>query len=286
MKRIGSMAVAVAMVAALLAPAAFGAALAAPRDTPQRAGDAISLGVYTGTTIYAGALVAVNSSGYAVNGSDAASIHAVGCAAATVVNTGASGAKTIKILQGVFRYGNGDTVSDANIGATAYIVDNATVSATNTGSNAAIAGTVVDVDDDGVWVLIRHLDRTAGSFTTLAASGGSTLAAVTASGAAALNGGITADSSKFKVADTTGDTYVDGTFTAKGAVVCSNTVAVTGAATLTGGAISPTVAISAAKVGVYTNSALAGWFQQSGTALQYVTIGYVTNAVDADVTSP
>lgn len=51
---------------------------------------------------------------------------------------------------------------------------------------------------------------------------------VTVTGAAAFNGGITADSTKFTVADTTGNTYIDGTLIVSGAVTGSNTVAATG----------------------------------------------------------
>jgi len=62
-----------------------------------------------------------------------------------------------------------------------------------------------------------------GAFTTLAASGATTLSdALTVTGATALNGGLTMDTNKFTVADTTGNTAIAGT------------LAVTGATTMTG----------------------------------------------------
>lgn len=237
-------------------------ALSANRDTPTRSLEKLAIGVYTGSVIYAGALVAVNSSGYAVAASDAASIQVIGCAAEKVDETGkASGTDNITILMGTFRYKNGDTVTDANIGDICYVVDDQTVSVTNSGSNAAIAGIVADVDSDGVWVLTRHIDRTAGSFTTLAASGAATLSSTLAvssgatlsstlgvNGVSSLHGTTIAGN-----ATVTTNLTVSGTANIAGATTLSNTLAVAGASTITG-AGTFAAGVNVAGASTYSNS--------------------------------
>ncbi len=48
-----------------------------------------------------------------------------------------------------------DLVARTHIGGNCYIVDDVTVAATHGGNTRSIAGRVVDVDDDGVWVAFR-----------------------------------------------------------------------------------------------------------------------------------
>ncbi|MCY1460857.1 hypothetical protein D9M71_784510 [compost metagenome] len=48
----------------------------------------------------------------------------------------------------------GDEITRADIGATAYIVDDQTVAKTDGTSTRSVAGTIRDVDSDGVWVEI------------------------------------------------------------------------------------------------------------------------------------
>ena len=163
----------IVLVFLVIAGTADAAALTAARNTPTRAGKAINLVVTNGLTIYAGAMVAVAGNGEAINAADAAGIQIVGRANETVDNT--SDGESIEVGVGIFGWVNSDTVSDADIGSIAYVVDNQTVSVTNSGSNSAIAVIVTDVDDSYVWVSTFHIDRTAGSFSTLTVSGASTL---------------------------------------------------------------------------------------------------------------
>lgn len=132
-------------------------ALTADRDTPERAGVDFSFPVAAATKIYAGALVALNAAGDAVPGATATTLTAVGRADEQVDNTGAAGAKTVAVRKGVFRFDNsaaGDAITKAEIGDSAYIVDDETVAGTDGTGTRSVAGTIVDVDADGVWVEI------------------------------------------------------------------------------------------------------------------------------------
>ena len=117
------------------------------RDTPEIANGAkvIAVPVKGGTTIYQGALVALDASGYAIPGKKAESLTAVGRAEETVTNTGADG---------VFVFDNTATsankITAAHVLKPCYMEDDHTVTALATG--ASVAGTVIRVDDEGVAV--------------------------------------------------------------------------------------------------------------------------------------
>jgi hypothetical protein len=105
--------------------------------------------------IYAGSLVARDAAGNAIPGATAVGILGAGRAAETVDNAlGLAGAKTVEVEKGVFRFDNlaADLVTIADIGNPCYIVDDQTVAATDGGATRSIAGTVFDVDAQGVWV--------------------------------------------------------------------------------------------------------------------------------------
>lgn len=110
--------------------------------------------VAASTKIYAGALVVLNSSGYAENATAAASKTAVGVCTETVDNTGANGAKEVKVCKGIYKFANksGDLLTIAQTETSAYIEDNDTVRLTS-GSTSA-AGKVERVESDGVFVRV------------------------------------------------------------------------------------------------------------------------------------
>lgn len=128
------------------------------RNTPRRDGDQYSFSVAASTKIPAGVIVTADSTGYAANGRTDTSVSQVclGVSAALADNTsGAAGATLVPVERGVFRFGNSastDLIAIANIGSTAYIVDNQTVAKTNGSSTRVAAGLIVDVDADGVWI--------------------------------------------------------------------------------------------------------------------------------------
>lgn len=126
------------------------------RNTPRRLGEHYSHGVATNVKIYAGAIVMLNATGYATPGATATGQICVGRAGEQVDNTGgADNAVSVTVTTGVFKFKNsaaGDLIGIANIGDDCYIVDDETVAATNGTATRSVAGKVVGVDSDGVWV--------------------------------------------------------------------------------------------------------------------------------------
>jgi hypothetical protein len=188
----------VGLIAAIaVASLAFGAALTAERNTPSRAGTAIEVGVKTNTIVYAGSLVAIDiSTGYLVPAADTNNLVVIGRCVKTVDNrtnasgAGASGALKAQVERGVFQWGNSTGVTDADIGAFAFVKDDNSVDDTAT-DHSVIAGVIVDVDGGGVWVDTYNVPGAASSVTTLAASGNATVGGTLAvTGAATLTGGI------------------------------------------------------------------------------------------------
>lgn len=132
------------------------AALTAERDTPERDGSTLSL-TQGSNTIWAGSIVAVNSSGLAVPGAATVGLTGVGRAERTSVNTGADylSTRTIRVKRGIFRWASAtNAITAASINAAAFIVDDQTVGRAAESTNAAL-GRIVDVDTSGVWVDTR-----------------------------------------------------------------------------------------------------------------------------------
>lgn len=131
-------------------------ALSADRNTPMRDGSILNLPVAAAKKIFAGALVARDASGNATPGAVATTLRGVGRAEAHADNTGGTaGAISVDIRKGIFRFDNsasGDLITNADIGADCFIVDDHTVAKTNGTSTRSVAGRVFDVDANGVWV--------------------------------------------------------------------------------------------------------------------------------------
>lgn len=132
-------------------------ALATARNTQERTGVVFDFPVAATTKIYQGSIVALNA-GYAAPGATATGRIAIGRAEETADNTsGSAGAIKVRVKRGVFKYGNsssGDQIAQADVGADCYIVDDQTVAKTNGSSSRSVAGKIVGVDSDGVWVQI------------------------------------------------------------------------------------------------------------------------------------
>ena len=126
------------------------------RNTPFRDGGVVRHPVAAAVKIFAGALVVLDA-GFAAPGSAATGLVAVGRAEHQVDNSaGGDGDAFVDVRHGVFRFDNleADLVDRTHIGASCYVVDDATVAATHATNTRSVAGRVVDVDDDGVWVEI------------------------------------------------------------------------------------------------------------------------------------
>lgn len=259
--RFAVLAALVGMVAIVMSTSqALATATATERDTPARTGSSIVL-TQGSNIVYAGTLVCVNSAGLVEHATDAASKKVIGRAEVTQDNTGSSysATRTIKVGRGIFRWVNGDSFTDANIGDLAYVEDNQTVQTGASASQDIIAGVIIDVDADGVWVDTHDIgSQGAGSVTTLAASGAATLGSTLS---------------------------VAGTATLSGAATVGTTLDVTGAQTV-GGALGVTGAttLSTVQATQYRLDGATNYFDiVSGTQLVFV-CGAVTNVVDADIT--
>lgn len=143
-------------------------ALAAARNT-QILGEGgtpklTSYPVLNAVKIYKGSIVVITSAGYAKPGVSAASLKTVGIALETVDNTdGSAGDVDVQVYQAVGCFSqNGAAFDISDVGGLCYVYDDATV--TQDSTSRSIAGTVYDVDDNGVWVymgLAAPVDGTA-----------------------------------------------------------------------------------------------------------------------------
>lgn len=127
------------------------------RNTAQRSGDSRNFPVKAGTTVYAGAMVAIDATGVLVPASATATLKIVGRNERRIVNSGADGAMQADVKTGIFRFANStatDAITLADIGASAYAVDDQTVAKTSNSAARPVAGTIFDVDDQGVWIKI------------------------------------------------------------------------------------------------------------------------------------
>ncbi len=175
-------------------------ALTKNRDTREIAGALVRLTVKTGATIYAGALVAVDSTGYAVPASDAVGLKVVGRA-----EHQAAAGQPVMVKRGVFLYNNktGDKVTAAHIGGYCYAADDETVQGT-ANTNEVVAGIVRGVTADGVYV------DTEWNAAAAAATAGTTAAA--AAIAAAGNARLVTAPAAANSTGVKGDIAVDGTY--------------------------------------------------------------------------
>lgn len=120
------------------------AAATAAREDYQSPGDRLSLPVKGSTTIYAGTLVSVNSSGYALPSADTASTTFMGVAMETIANSGSDGAKEVVVAcEGTFQVNYTGTATQASVGTLAYASDDNTVAAAATTTNDILVGKVV-----------------------------------------------------------------------------------------------------------------------------------------------
>lgn len=136
-----------------VAPLRLCAATAA-RDTQVRDAVIASYPVAASTTLYLGTMIALDSSGNAVNAADTAGLRVVGRAEQSVDNSaGIAGALTVNVRRGCFKWANSGTqaVTAAYKDKLVYAEDNQTVAISTT--NKVVAGRVIEVaSDGGIWV--------------------------------------------------------------------------------------------------------------------------------------
>ncbi len=128
------------------------------RQLAYRDGNTAGFSVAASTTIYAGTMIELNTSGYAVPATAGANKYYVGIALHDVDNSqGPSGASTVVVRQwGTVLLLNSSTnlISQANTGGYAYLVDDQTVDTIPTSRTPV--GRIEAVDAEGVWVRLGH----------------------------------------------------------------------------------------------------------------------------------
>jgi hypothetical protein len=129
-------------------------ALTYDRNTPEKEGVYRVLPVAANTLIYTGALVVLNTDGFAMPGTSGPDLVAVGRAERRVENaTDEPGTVSVRVKRGVFAYTNDGTVTAAHIGKECCVRDDQTVCAPGA-EGRSIAGTVFDLEEGQVWVEI------------------------------------------------------------------------------------------------------------------------------------
>jgi len=134
-------------------------ALTEVRDTREIAAGGVhytrEFTVASGSTVYAGAITAVNSSGKAIPATSQGAITVVGRAE----NTATAG-ETVKTRSGMFLYNpvSSGAIAVTDLNKTCYVADDQTVTLTS-GSSAVIAGVVRDVTAGGIVIEIGNGPR-------------------------------------------------------------------------------------------------------------------------------
>ena len=134
------------------------AALTKARATKRYAGTTgvlLSYGVAASTTIYAGALVALNAAGHAVPAADTAGLKVVGVAEETVKSGTTAGGDKVLVRRGaVYAFENAagaNALAAGDLATVCYVADDQTVQDTGA-ANDVKAGVLLNLDDDGAWV--------------------------------------------------------------------------------------------------------------------------------------
>lgn len=138
-------------------------ALSQDRNAPHKnEGDTFAVPLAADAVAYSGALVCRDTAdaGLGKPGAASTTLKPIGVALSRVDNTGgADGAISVTVRRGTFRFKNSaaaDAIAEADIGGTAYIVDDETVAKTNGTNTRSAAGRIEDVDATGVWVRVGY----------------------------------------------------------------------------------------------------------------------------------
>lgn len=125
------------------------------RNTMWKDGELFPVPVAAATVIFGGHLVCANAAGQAVPGKADAAFTVLGVSDGYVDNT--AGGNSVLVRRGkswCFANLGSDAVTQALVGKNCYVADSVTVAATSNTDVRPVAGKVLGVDSDGVWVLI------------------------------------------------------------------------------------------------------------------------------------
>ena len=131
-------------------------ALTEDRNTPRRDARLLSAPVAAGAKCFAGGIACVNAAGFVTPGTAETGLTYLGRFEEYIDNhLGNDGAIAINISRNtVFKWENSstDAIVQAALGKNCYIEDDETVSLTDGGGTRSIAGIILQVEPDGVWV--------------------------------------------------------------------------------------------------------------------------------------
>lgn len=135
-------------------------ALTAARAQTDRLGDStlpplLKVKIAASAVCYQGGMAMLDG-GYAKPAATAVGKLIIGRFERTYNNSGGSaGAITGEVRRGVFKYNNsesGDLITQAQVGTICYAVDDQTVAKTSASATRSVAGVVIQVETDGVYV--------------------------------------------------------------------------------------------------------------------------------------
>jgi hypothetical protein len=131
------------------------AALTKDRATSYTDGKIVGYPVAAGAKIYAGSMVCLNNSGYAVPAANAANYRFIGVAVRQVDNSsGANGDQTVEVFrEGVFEF-QATSIAQANVGADMYVVDDQTFDETDPGNGVKCGKLVKYISATKGWIAI------------------------------------------------------------------------------------------------------------------------------------
>lgn len=124
------------------------------RNTERHAANILDIPVESNTRIFAGSLVVVKPNGFASMGYAATGLFYMGRAEEAVDNTGGSaGAVSVSVrTDGAFKWRNDGSISQAEMGNDVFVLNDESVTRTSNSNTRSIAGQVVGVESDGVWI--------------------------------------------------------------------------------------------------------------------------------------
>lgn len=123
----------------------------------------LSIPMKGGVELTEATMAAIGEDGYAVPAAASAGLRVAGCTQRYCDNrNGADGEQTVSVKRGTFVWDNDGTIKETDILKPCYVKDVKTVTITADGS--CMAGTILEVADDGVTVDMTQ------AFTTLASA--------------------------------------------------------------------------------------------------------------------
>ena len=128
------------------------------RHTPHKDGELFAVPVAGATELFGGHIIAANATGFAVAGSATAANTTLGICDGWVDNSGgAAGDADVLVRRGKAWFlsnSSADPVTQAQVGKACYVLDSQTVAKTSDTDARPVAGKVLGIEADGVWVLI------------------------------------------------------------------------------------------------------------------------------------